>query len=75
MVAKKIGWYVLLFGVILGIIDYFGIFEYLTNKPVEPFNFSSWILTPIFWAVVALIIIGAVIVKFGREESSIPRSR
>ena len=65
METKKIGWAVLLFGVILGITDYFGIFGFLA-MPTEPF--SSWILTPLAWSSVALIIIGAFMIKFGRRK-------
>ena len=45
MATKSIGWYVLLFGVIVGIADYFGVMDYLFGNPTEPLSLSSWILT------------------------------
>jgi hypothetical protein len=72
MGTKSIGWYILLFGVILGISDYLRITDYLFGKSIEPFNFSSWILTPIFWATIALIVVGFLMVKFGSRKSPMP---
>ena len=75
MVARKIGWYVLLFGVILGIADYFGLMDYLTGNPTGTLSLSSWVLTPIFWAAVALIVVGVIIVRLGREKYPMPKYR
>jgi len=71
METKKIGWYILSFGVILGIINYSGVLGYITDTPTEPFN--SWVLTPIFWTIVALIIIGGLLIIFGRRRSPMQR--
>ena len=67
METKKIGWSILLFGFIVGISDYFGLMGYITGKPTEPL--SSWVLTPIFWAVVALIVVGGFLIIFGSRKS------
>ena len=73
MGTKSIGWYILLFGVVVGIADYFGAMDYLFGNPTEPLNFYSWILTPLAWSAVALIIVGTLMIKFGHRRYPMPR--
>jgi len=67
MESGKVGWSVFLFGIVLGITHYYGL---LGN---QTYPFTQWILTPVSWASIVLFIIGALMIKFGRGKSQMPR--
>lgn len=60
MSARKIGWWLLIPGLILGVIQYF------TDKNPAPFN--SWGSPVYFWIIFGLIFIGALMVIFGGKK-------
>ncbi len=68
METKKVGWYILLAVIIFGVIEYFDVINYLTGKQAEKLTFTQWMLTPVAWSIVALILIGIIMIKLGRRR-------